>query len=135
MNYEELLERAKKHMPSEVSARKRFEMPQVKSFIEGNRTIITNFTNMADYLNRDPQHMLKFILRELATSGNIEGTRAIFNGKFYLKRLQEKFELYVKEFIQCRECKSHDTQISKKDSFAILKCMACQATRTLPKVK
>ncbi|HDQ59809.1 MAG TPA: translation initiation factor IF-2 subunit beta, partial [Candidatus Woesearchaeota archaeon] len=98
-------------------------------------TIITNFTNMADYLNRDPQHMLKFILRELATSGNIEGTRALFNGKFMLRKLQEKFELYVKEFVQCRECQSRDTKVEKRDSFAILKCMECQATRTLSKVR
>jgi len=135
MDYEELLERAKKHIPTTISVRKRFEMPTVNSFIQGNRTIIVNFTNIANYLNREPRHLLKYFLRELATSGDIESGRAVFIGKFKKEFLQKKLESYVETFVRCKECKSYDTRVEKEDSYLILKCMACQAKRPLPKIK
>lgn len=135
MDYEKLLNRAKEHIPTNISERKRFEMPKASSFRQGNKTVIKNFTNIANYLNRDSKHLLKYISKELATSGELEGNRAVFNGKFIPRIVQEKIEKYVKEFVQCRECKSHDTKIKKKNKFHILKCMACQAERTLPRVK
>ncbi len=41
-----------------------------------------NFGEIADVLNRDPEHLLKFLLRELGTAGKVEGTRVIFQGRF-----------------------------------------------------
>ena len=81
-DYENLLNRAIDQLPPEVFESKRFEPVKAYSVIQGNRTFIQNFKDVADSLNRDPQHILKFLLRELGTAGNLEGVRAILQGKF-----------------------------------------------------
>ena len=72
-NYERLLDRARQQLPPEVFERKRFEIPKSVIFVEGNRTIVRNFRDIASALNRDPQHLMKYLMRELATAGIIEG--------------------------------------------------------------
>ena len=61
--YEELLGRAIDQLPPEVFEHKRFKVPRAYSDIQGNRTFIKNFKDVALGLNRDSQHVLKFLLR------------------------------------------------------------------------
>ena len=135
MDYKELLERARKKMPETVSVRKRFEMPKAVSFIQGSKTIITNINQIANYLNRDINHLLKFLSRELATAGILEGSKAIFTGKFVNNHVNTKIELYVKEFVTCKECGSPDTKMVKEERVDYLNCMACQAKRPVTTIK
>ena len=64
MDYKELLERAHSQLPSDISEHKRFEVPQPRSFINGMRTILANFKEICDALNRDPRHVLKFFSKK-----------------------------------------------------------------------
>ena len=57
-------------------------MPEAKVYVEGKTTILENFAEIADKVRRDKDHLMKYLLGELGTSGKIDGTRAIFNGKF-----------------------------------------------------
>ena len=82
MNYRELLERARSQLPSDVREHKRFEVPPPRSFIIGMRTILANFKEICDALNREPRHVLKFFSGEMATATTMQRNRAIFQGKF-----------------------------------------------------
>jgi len=135
MDYEKLLERARATIPKEVFEKKRFEIPKADSFIQGNKTIVTNLNHIANYLNRDITHMMKFMLRELATAGIIDGSRAVFTGSFPLRVINEKIELYVKEFVLCKECSKPDTKIVRENGVDYMKCMACQAKRPVATLK
>ena len=53
--YEKLLNRAIDQLPPEVFENKRFKIPKAYSDIQGNRTFIKNFKDVAEGLNRDPQ--------------------------------------------------------------------------------
>lgn len=133
-NYEKLLERAIDQLPPEVFETKRFEVPKAYSVIQGNRTFIQNFREVADALNRDPQHLLKFLLRELGTAGNLEGGRAILQGKFTHFLINERIEDYVNKFVICHECNRPDTRIIREGRISILKCEACGAKAPLKTV-
>lgn len=135
MKYEEMLKRAKEKLPREILEKSRFEPPKPASFIQGNKTILSNFTHIANYLNRDQKHFFKFLLKELATSGNIEGTKTIFVGRFSSKQLSEKIKKYIDEFVICPECRKPDTKIVKEDRISSLKCMACGAKRPVRAIK
>jgi len=135
MDYEKLLERARINIPKEVFEKKRFEIPKADAFVQGNKTIITNLNHIANYLNRDINHMMKFLLRELATAGNIEGNRVVFTGSFPVRIINEKIELYVKEFVLCRACGKPDTKLGREDNVDYMKCMACQAKRPVTTLK
>ena len=126
-DYEDLLNRAIDQLPPEVFETKRFKIPRAYSDIQGNRTFIKNFKDVAERLNRDPQHLLKFLLRELGTAGNLEGGRAILQGKFTHYVINDRIEDYVYKYVICPECNRPDTKIIREDRIFLLKCLACGA--------
>jgi translation initiation factor 2 subunit 2 len=130
-DYSELLDRGIKQLPPKVLETTRFQVPKAYSMIQGNRTMIQNFSEIADALNRDPQHILKFLLRELGTAGNLEGSRAIMQGKFTHYLINDRIEEYVERFIMCHECNRPDTRIVREGRIFILKCEACGAKAPL----
>ena len=127
MEYEKLLERAQERLPKKVKTTERFEIPKVKGHIEGNKTIITNFSQIVTTLRRDTKHMLKYLLRELAAPGNIDGPRLILGRKISSALINEKIQKYANEFVICKECGKPDTQITKEGGVLMLKCTACGA--------
>jgi len=127
MNYEELLNKAYEKLPEHSNTEERFEIPQVQTMIEGNATIIVNFTQVAQDIRRDPKHLLKFLSKELAAPGSLEGVRAILQSKIPKLRIQQKLEAYIKEYVLCKECGKPDTKLEKQDRFTFLKCEACGA--------
>ncbi|MDY1591263.1 MAG: translation initiation factor IF-2 subunit beta [Methanofastidiosum sp.] len=127
IDYESLLKRAEELLPISISETNRFEIPRADSFIMGNRTIVKNFREIAQILNRDVEPFLKYILRELATAGNMSGHEAIFQGKFSSSVISEKIEKYAKESVICTECNRPDTRIIREDRITFLQCEACGA--------
>jgi len=130
-NYEELLEEAHKKIKKVDNTESRFEIPKIEGHFEGKKTILTNFLQIASHIRRKPEHFQKFILRELATSGNIEGDRLILNNKIPSAKINSKIEDYVKEFVLCKECKKPDTEIIKEDRLTFVHCLACGAKHSV----
>ena len=131
-SYEELLERAFKHMPEVAEDREeRFVLPSPVVFIEGKTTIFENFDALCDRLNRDKEHIMKFLLNELGTAGKIVGNRAIFQGRFSREEIERQIRRYVDEYVMCWECNKPDTHFVKMERIWVLKCDACGAIRPL----
>jgi len=128
-SYGALLKRAKEKMPESVHEKERFELPKVRGHLEGNKTIITNFLKIAQTLSRDPEHLLKFILKELATPGVIRGSTLVVGTKVSASRINAKIRQYANEFVLCSECGKPDTKIIKEGQLAALRCMACGAKK------
>jgi len=126
-DYEKLLKRAHSQLPKEVFEHKRFEVPKVRSGTIGMRTYIVNFRDIAEALNRDGHHLLRYLSREMATAGTLDGVRAIFQGKFRSDALDRLVQRYVEEFVTCPVCKRPDTKIVKEKRFSFLQCEACGA--------
>ncbi len=118
----------KKAPPTKLSD-SRFIIPPPKVFSEGRTTVLENFKDIVDVLNRDPDHVMKFLLRELGTAGKIEGSRAIFQGKFGPDGIWGQINRYVEEYITCQECGRPDTHLIKQDRILMIKCDACGAWR------
>jgi len=134
-DYDELLERAYKELPEVSEEVVRFEIPTVKGGMQGNKTIITNLSQIAAALRRPEAHLYKFLLRELATTGDQRKGQTIFVGKFRSTFLNAKIEKYVNEFIYCRQCKKPDTHLSKEQGVTLLVCEACGAKTTVRTLK
>jgi translation initiation factor 2 subunit 2 len=134
-NYERLLDRAREQVPPEVFESKRFEVPKAVIFVEGNRTIFRNYRDIALALNRDPQHLMKFLMRELATAGVIEAQRAVFQGKFSNRAFDDLISRYTKNYVLCPECGKPDTRIEKEDRFQFLVCEACGAKASIKSIQ
>ncbi len=122
-----MLKRGYELVPESAKTGERFEIPKVKGHIQGTKTIVTNFFQIASTLRRDPQQVLKFLLRELATPAETKGTQIIFGRKVSASRVNEIIEKYAKTFVICQECGKPDTKIIKKNRISFLRCTACGA--------
>ncbi|MEM2875626.1 MAG: translation initiation factor IF-2 subunit beta [Candidatus Bathyarchaeia archaeon] len=131
MDYIDMLKRARKQLPSEAFKHKRFEVPSPAVSIAGSKTTLQNFSEISDYINRDPQHFLRFLCKEMATSGVIEGVRAIFHGRFEEQTLKHLIDNYVKEYVICPVCKRPDTKIVRERRLYFLICESCGARSSL----
>lgn len=134
-SYKELLERAYMNLPEKIKRESRFEIPKIFSQIQGNRTIIKNFIKLSRDINRDSRHLLKFMLRELATTGKEERNSIICIGKFSNELLQNKFDKYVQEFVLCSQCNRPDTILVKERGLTFKKCEACGAKSSVRNLK
>ena len=129
-DYESLLTQAyEKVKPIEHS--ERFEIPKVQGHLEGNKTILTNLPQIATHIRRDINHLLKFLLKELATSGKIANGRVILQRKIPSIKINEKIEAYTKEFVICKECKKPDSELIKDSPFLFIHCLACGAKHSV----
>ncbi len=126
-DYEKSLDRALKVIPKAVSEKERFQIPEAETNVTGNRTTIKNFKAIVNALNRDPEHLIKYLLRELGVAGNMDGSQAVFQGKFSKAAVDDRIKRYVEEFVVCRECGGPDTKLVRKDRVHILRCEACGA--------
>ena len=135
MNYEDMLAEVRKNLPEAVFLKERFEIPKVFGHIQGNRTIISNFLQIASALRRDVNHLLKYVLKGLATPGEIKKSGALILGtKVPASRISEKIRQYANEFVLCFECGKPDTKIEKEGELLYMKCTACGA-KNIVKVK
>jgi len=132
MEYKELLIKAREQLPKSVFEKERFEIPKAKGHIQGNKTILINFLQIADALRRPVEHLLKYILKELATPGEIKKSGSVIIGtKVSASRINEKIRQYTNDFVLCSECGKPDTKMEKDDKFTFLKCHACGARHSI----
>ena len=130
-DYEKLLEEAYKGIKQTDSSGERFEIPKIGGHFEGRKTVLTNFFQIASHLRRNPEHFQKFLLRELAASGQKEGDRLVLNMKVPSAKINQKVESYVKEFVLCNECKKPDTELVREDRITFIHCLACGAKHSV----
>jgi translation initiation factor 2 subunit 2 len=130
-DYDELLKRACSQMPEVSLKRERLELPSLYITTVGMRTIISNFKEVADVLNRDPQHILKFLTREMATAATFNESRAVFQGKFKRDSFERLLQRYMESFVTCPVCKRPDTKIMKEKRLSFLLCNACGAKSSI----
>jgi translation initiation factor 2 subunit 2 len=131
MDYERLLEKGMKAIPKKKEGGGRFEIPRALIEKAGRRTIIVNVFDIASRLRRDPGHFIKFLLKELATKGDIVNQRLFVLGVFTAEMINRKIDIYIKEFVSCRECGKPDTKLFREGRYTIMKCEACGARHTL----
>ncbi len=130
-SYDELLKRARAQIPEVTLKKERLELPRLMVTMVGMRTTITTFKEVADTLDRDPQHILKFLTREMATAATYHDGRAIFQGKFPRDTFERLIQRYMENFVTCPVCKRPDTKILKERRLSFIVCNACGAKSSI----
>jgi translation initiation factor 2 subunit 2 len=130
-DYDALLKKARSEIPEVAVKKERMELPRLRMSVIGMRTIIYNFKEIADALNRGPQQLMKFLTGEMATAATSQEGRVIFQGKFNADTLNTLLQRYVESFIVCPVCKRPDTRIVKEKRLSFLVCEACGAKSSI----
>ncbi len=135
-DYEQLLKKAEEEIPERAESSERFVIEKVKGHIEGNKTILINIKNIAKALEREESHLLKYLLRELATPGKVVRDRVILGSKVAASIINKKIKKYASEFVYCSECGKPDTKLTEeKGGIAYLKCLACGSKKPVKNIK
>lgn len=134
-NYEKLLLKAEEELPEKITTGERFTIENIKGHLEGNKTILVNLKKIAKDFDRDANHLLKYLLRELATPGKYVGERAIFGTKVSASKINKKIKKYASEFVFCSECGKPETKLSEDKGVTYLRCLACGARKPVKNVR
>ncbi|WP_455391565.1 translation initiation factor IF-2 subunit beta [[Eubacterium] cellulosolvens] len=127
--YNELLTRLRDTLPETVTSQARFKIPDLEVLYEGKTTVLRNFGDIVDAINREAAHLMAYLLREVGTAGNQEGRRAVFKGRVPIAQLTDRIKSYTDTFVLCSECRRPDTRLVKDGRTLILECEACGAHR------
>ncbi len=133
-NYEELLKKAEGELPEMGESGERFAFDKIVGHIEGNKTVLVNLKKIAKDLSREESHLLKYLLRELATPGKFVGDRVILGTKVSASSINKKIKKYASEFVYCSECSKPDTQLIVEKGITHLKCLACGTKKPVKSV-
>lgn len=133
-DYEQLLKKAEEELPEQTAGSERFIIEKVKGHLEGNKTVLSNLKKIAKDIGRDENHLLKYLLRELASPGKYVGERAILGTKIAASAINKKIKKYVSEFVYCSECSKPDTKLVEDKGIAYLRCLACGAKKPVKNV-
>ena len=120
-----MLRKVIEKLPKKAGSSDRFKLPQAFCEVSGSKTIFKNFGEILSVLRREQHHFSKYLFKELATPGNVQGPTLIFQGRIQLAMLNKKIEDYVKEFVYCKECGEPDTKLAKEDRITFMRCEAC----------
>jgi len=127
MDYEALLDRGLAKIPEKATKSSKYETPKAESSVIGTKTVIYNFKEIAEKVNRDPNHLLKFLVRELATSGSLEDSRASLQGRFSKEAIDELVVRYIKAYVLCASCNKPDTKLAREERMTFIVCEVCGA--------
>lgn len=131
-DYEMLLSRLREKLGNTAKKQvSRLELPRPQTIWVGQRTIFRNFMDFAKALNRDPEKLLLYLNKELASAGYIAGERVIFLGRKDASSFEALIDRYVKDYIICPVCGSPDTRTEKNKKLGFLLCEACGAKSSI----
>ena len=133
MEYEQMLEEAYEKVEATDEC-ERFEILGVEGHHEGTRTVISNFVRVVNCLRRNPEHLMKFLTKELASQGEIKGDRLILSRKLASKDVNERIRRYIERFVLCPKCKKPDTELNDEGGKLYLRCMACGEKREIHRI-
>jgi len=126
-DYEALLGRTSDILAKSTVSQERLKIPKPVIMLEGKVTIVRNFLDIVEMINRDPKEVAKFFMKEFGIGVNIDGRRLIINRKVSEEDFSAKLEQYLNVYVRCYECNSPDTEIIKENRVNVIVCKACGA--------
>jgi translation initiation factor 2 subunit 2 len=130
--YMSLLDRLQSKLGNVVKKEvSRLEIPIPRVIWVGQRTIFRNFMDFPKALRRDPEKLLLYLNKELASAGYISGERVIFLGRKPVSSFSGLIDRYVKDYVICPVCGSPDTRTEKIKKLGFMICEACGARSSI----
>ncbi|HDJ89683.1 MAG TPA: translation initiation factor 2 subunit beta, partial [Thermoprotei archaeon] len=71
--------------------------------------------------------VLRYILKELAIPGSLEGSTAVLLGEKSKRAVQAVLNRFIKNYVYCPICGQPDTTLVKEKKMMFIICMACGA--------
>ena len=128
-SYDELLTKARSTLDKTAhkSTGARLEIPEPQVIWVGNKTILRNYSEYPKLMRREPDRLLMYLAKELATAASLDADRAIFIGRKDKTSFVQLFQRYMIDNVTCPVCGSPDTHIVTESRLHFRVCEACGA--------
>jgi translation initiation factor 2 subunit 2 len=132
LNYEQLLDKAFKELPTLSVEKSDFQIPVADSLIQGSKTILKNIDQLSDKARRPQEDIAKYLSKELAAPVSINNHTLEISAKVNQQSLNLKIENYFKTYVVCKECGKPDTKFEQRErGYVTVVCEACGARYTV----
>ena len=133
VSYNDLLKRIRNGLGTSdtKSSTERIELPSPQIYWQGRKTIFRNFNEYPRILRRDPDKILMYLAKELATAASLDGERAIFIGRKDKQSFAVLLKRYMNDRVVCPVCGRPDTHTKKVKRLLFLVCEACGARSSI----
>jgi translation initiation factor 2 subunit 2 len=131
-DYSGLLDRAFSKLPTLSEEKSDFKIPEADSIIQGNKTLVRNFHQIADVARREAADIAKYLSKELAAPVSVDEQKITISTRVQGSVLNAKIRKYFEVFVICKECHKPDTKIEGTEhGYETLVCEACGARYTI----
>lgn len=102
---------------------------------KGRKTYI-NVVDIANQLNRQPEHLSHFLTKSLYGEGNVnKDGQLVLNGSFLQSAVERALRQFIELYVVCKSCENVDeTHIVRENKLYFLKCDKCKASRCVGNV-
>lgn len=127
-SYKKLLDKFYGDLPKVEGSGEWFSIPNPVLRYQGDKTTFTNFKQVCELFRREPSHVMKFLVKHLATAGFVDPEgKLVLQGHFSESQLKELLGRYVDFYVKCPTCGRPDTRLVKKLRIVYMVCEACGA--------
>jgi len=129
---DELLNRAYTELEAKKVLTNKLSIPPPEVGCVNKRTIVGNFSTICTKINRSTSEVQSFFNDELSCKSSIDAKgELILGGIFRQKGIENILSSYIKQYVQCKECKAMNTEHVKEDRILFIKCNICLAKKAL----
>jgi len=103
-----------------------------------SKILWANFPEICNMMKRDPEHVFRFFLAELGTTGSIDASgRFTIKGKYVPKYIESLLKKYIAEYVTCSMCRGVQTNLVRDNvsRMYFMHCASCGATKTVTAIK
>ena len=105
--------------------------------IQGSKhCVLENFMGICQDINRDSDHIMKFILAELGTTASINAEGGmVVSGRFKQGAFEKLIRNYIKQFVLCPNCRSSNTKVTKRGRLSFIDCSHCTSSVVIREIE
>ena len=100
------------------------------------KTVWKNFMEYPKFFNRDTNHFIQFVNKELKITTSINGENyLLINGRIKINQIKTIIANYINNYVRCVACKTINTEIIKNTTVRLdfIKCKTCKVESVIKK--
>jgi|APCry1669192647_1035423.scaffolds.fasta_scaffold01793_3 translation initiation factor 2 subunit 2 len=117
------------------------ESPKILTIIHNRAIIVTNFGEICNKINRNPNHIKDFIevmLFEKILSSNeskiaLSNEKLVISAMLPIENVKASIKKYINLYVECAQCKNLNTELIKEVGTNMIKCLACNSIHPVKK--
>jgi translation initiation factor 2 subunit 2 len=124
--------------PDLVNKKKAVMRPPNVVRVGTSRILWVNFNEICKMMKRDPDHVFRYFLTELGTTGSIDASqRFLMKGKFVPRYVESVLRRYIAEYVTCSMCRGVDTRLDRDPMTRMhfMVCETCGSSRSVAPIQ